>query len=274
MDSVAQLADSLSRCCNARDGRSLAGLFQTHFASVSRQDSHTVTIGKAMESVQSTEIVRMVGAVSLPLVSGSSNKLASWKQFVIAYCEFSKAVVSELRQHSSGQSIQSAKRISNVVEATQFDKAVRQRFDCLAKLLDGYRDPFDHWQNQLLQDLVNNYVELATEVDISKRWQQLPATKTGDSVQKLTSFLSSFSADPRPWPETRKVALLFVINKAFRIFFKLGKLHLIQAFYDMTAKNEIDWSPFPTAERVTFFFFFGKVASLGGAFPSGGELLE
>ncbi|CAK8687080.1 unnamed protein product [Clavelina lepadiformis] len=134
----------------------------------------------------------------------------------------------------------------------------------------------ENWALPLMYTLVLDLRKLANKVD-----QEMPKGgkgKKGDVLEKAAdTIMSCFricGSDGRSALEvSKKWGMLFLVNQLFKIYFRIGKIHLckplIRAIESSNIKDE-----FTLAQRVTYKFYVGRKAMFDSNFQMAEEYLS
>jgi len=118
-------------------------------------------------------------------------------------------------------------------------------------------DKDDNWALPIMYVLILDLKYLANKVETSLKSENTTYEKAADSIMSCFRVCAS---DGRAAKEvSKKWGMMFLVNQLFKIYFKIGNLHLckplIRAIDSSTNKDE-----FPLAQQVTYKYYVGRKA--------------
>lgn len=143
------------------------------------------------------------------------------------------------------------------------------------KIFQSQKD--ENWILPLMYALILDLRTLANRVD-NEEHSSRKERKRGEMLEKAAdTIMSCFrvcASDGRASIEvSKKWGMQFLVNQLFKIYFKIGKLHLCKPLIRAIESNSIK-DEFSLAQRVTYKFFVGRKAMFDSDYKLAEEYLS
>jgi len=151
-------------------------------------------------------------------------------------------------------------------------KAFACQLVCIQSFVKALQaDKDDNWALPIMYGLILDLKYLASKVETTYKTENTTYEKAADSI--MSCFRVCASDGRAAKGVSKKWGMMFLVNQLFKIYFKIGNLHLckplIRAIDSSTNKDE-----FPLAQQVTYKYYVGRKAMFDSNYVQADEHLS
>ncbi|KAK9760439.1 hypothetical protein K7432_015518 [Basidiobolus ranarum] len=130
--------------------------------------------------------------------------------------------------------------------------------DIFAQFIPAFNAGDAGWLVPMVKKLSSYLVEFALQADKQTRVRS-KNKKATDAARILSRTFNMIISDRAPFEESKKPAIYFVTNLAFKVYFNLNTIRLCQTFINNIQKAKLSVENFPISQQVTYRYYVGRL---------------
>jgi len=136
-------------------------------------------------------------------------------------------------------------------------------FELYRKLYIDYIQVFNFpWHILLLKSLSRSIIQLAYLCDLSPQNIGKKYEKIEEASRLFSRMFNAVVNDREPLETSKKMSAYFILNLAFKTYFKINNLNLCKSFIQKLRQYNLDnenFYKFPMSDKVTFSYYMGRL---------------